>query len=164
METVIRVTVIYAFIIVGLRIMGKREFGQLSPLELVTLLIIPEILTEALVSDDHSVTNALIGTTTLLSLVYFISLWQHHSHRVHEMIGGKPTVLAHRGRLLEDQLNQEHVTPGEIFGEMHKRGLERLEQVKWAILETDGKISIIPEDAQATAPTRPAHRPEDFTG
>lgn len=150
MSIVLRVAVIYVFILVALRILGKREFGQLSPLELVSLLMIPEMVSQALVDDDFSVTNALIGVATLLSLVFGTSLLMQRFRKAEDIIAGTPTLLVSRGRMIEDALNRMRVTPDEIFAEMRKSGIDRLAEVKWAVLEADGKISIVPEEPHVT--------------
>lgn len=160
MEIVVRVLVIYVFILVGLRLLGKREFGQLSPVELVTLLIIPEIVSQALTNEDRSVTGALIGTSTLLLLVFLTSTLVHLSKRADEVIGGIPTVLVQDGRCIESAMNKERVSPDELFSELHKAGLERLEQVRWAILQPDGKIAIIPQEQ----PLPVQHEEKNFIG
>lgn len=146
METVIRVAIIYVFILVGLRLLGKREFSQLSTMELVTLLLIPEIVSQSLIREDFSLTNALVGVATLFVLVFLNSLLTHKSKSFEEVVESSPAVLVQHGQLVEENLNKERVAPDEIFSEMHKVGLEKLEQVRWAILETDGNISIVPED------------------
>lgn len=151
METVIRITVIYLVILVGLRLLGKRELSQLTPLELVTLILIPEIVSQSMVGEDFSVTNGLIGVTTVFSVVFLISLLKHISQPAERIIEGVSSVLVQHGKFVEENLNKERVTPDEIFGEMHKSGLEELSQVKWAILETDGKISVVPEDSESEA-------------
>lgn len=148
METVIRVAVIYLVILVGMRLLGKREFSQLSPLELVTLLMIPEIVSQSMIGEDFSVTNGVIGLTTLFSIVFITSLLKHKSQKIEKAIEGQPSLLIAHGKPIEENLNRERLTPDEVFSEMHKTGLDRLEQVKWAILETDGKIAIVPEDAK----------------
>lgn len=153
METVIRVILIYLAILFGLRILGKREFGQLSPLELITLLLIPELVAQAVVREDFSLTNAMIALTTLFSLVFITSLLRYKFLYIEKVISGEPSVLVSHGEFIEDNLNKEHVDAAEIFGAMHSSGLYRLEQVKWAILETDGKISIIPEDEDRDSTT-----------
>jgi uncharacterized membrane protein YcaP (DUF421 family) len=158
MDIVVRITVIYLFILVGMRILGKREFGQLSPFELVTLLIIPEIVSEALTDNDHSITAALIGTTTLLLLVFITSTVVHLSKKADEVIGGVPAVLIHNGQLLEDAMNRERITTAEISNEMHKAGLETLDQIKWAILEPDGKIALITHDQERLPRTKQDER------
>lgn len=144
METVLRVAVVYALVLAGLRILGKREFAQLSPSELVSLLMIPEIVSQALTREDYSLTNAVIGVCTLLFLVFLTSLLTHRFKRVEDVVFGEPTVLVHQGRLLEDAMNETRVSPEEVFSEIRKAGLEKLSEVRWAILEPDGKISIVP--------------------
>ena len=155
METVLRVALIYLFLVFALRIMGKREFGQMSPLELVALLLIPEIVSQALLREDFSMTNAIIAVTTLFTMVFLTSLVIQVSKTAERAITGTPTVLVYHGQLVPDHMHKERVTEDEIFGEMHKSGLDRLEQVRWAILESDGKIAIIPEalEDQVRVPT-----------
>jgi uncharacterized membrane protein YcaP (DUF421 family) len=154
METVVRVAVIYLVIIAGLRVLGKREFGQLSPLELVTLLLIPEIVAQALVGEDFSMTNAIVGIATLFALVFLTSVVMHMSHRAESLITGVPTVLAHDGQFVAGNMNRERITPDEVYAELHKAGLEKLAQAKWIILEADGKLAIISRDDQEQ-PSRP---------
>jgi uncharacterized membrane protein YcaP (DUF421 family) len=146
METVIRVFIIYLFLVAGFRVVGKREFSQLSPLELVTLLIIPEMVSQALTREDSSMTNALVAVATLIVLVYLSSLLQHGNKQVDAAINAQPTVLVRQGSYVGKHMNEERITPEEIYSAMHESGLDRLEQVRWAILESDGRISIVPED------------------
>jgi uncharacterized membrane protein YcaP (DUF421 family) len=154
MEMIIRVAVIYAFLMVGLRLMGKREFGQLSPFELVTLLLIPEILTDALTAGDSSLTAALTSVSTLLVLVFLTSVLAYRSPMFGRLTEGEPQVLVQDGHLVPSAMHRERVSPEEILAEMHKVGLERLNQVKWAVLETDGRISFIPWQAAGVQPRR----------
>lgn len=149
MDTVFRITVVYLFLFVGLRVLGKREFGQLSPLELVSLLLIPEIVSPSLVGQDHSLTSALTGASTLLVLVFATSLLVQRCPRAERLIAGTPTVLACNGRFIEAAMNRMRVTPDEVFGEMHKAGFERLAQLKWVILESDGGIAVVPREPRA---------------
>jgi uncharacterized membrane protein YcaP (DUF421 family) len=146
-DTVIRIAFIYFFLMVALRLMGKREMSEMSPFELVTLLMIPEIFSTALARDDYSMTHATIGVATLFTLVFLTSLATFRFKGVEKIVEGEPTVLVHDGRLLEKRLKQERVTPEEVFTEMHKSGLVTLDQVRWAILEVDGKITIIPNES-----------------
>lgn len=146
METVIRVVLIYLVILIGLRILGKREFGQLSPLELITLLLIPEIASQALLRNDFSLTNAVIALTTLFSLVFLTSIIRYLNSGVERAISGEPRVLVSHGQFIEHNMHRERVDADEIYGEMHKAGLDRIEEVRWAILGTDGKIAIVSEN------------------
>jgi uncharacterized membrane protein YcaP (DUF421 family) len=144
METVLRVGLIYVFLMITLRVLGKREFSQLAPFELVTLLMIPELVAQALVREDFSMTNAIVAVCTLLSLVFLTSIVAFRSRRAARLIEGSPSVLVRHGFLVPDAMALERVSPGEVLNEMHKSGLETMPQVKWAVLETDGKITIVP--------------------
>lgn len=148
METVLRVAVIYLFILIGLRALGKREFSQLSPFDLVTLLLIPEIVSQALVTEDFSLTNAFIGLSTLFMLVLLTSVIAHLSKGAEQVIEGKPSVLISQGTFVPENMDRARVSPDEIYSEMHKQGLARIEQVQWAILEPDGRIAFIPSEPE----------------
>jgi uncharacterized membrane protein YcaP (DUF421 family) len=146
MDVVVRVAIIYLFLFAAMRVMGKREFSQLAPMELVSLLLIPEIVSSALVGGDASLTGALIGLSTLFVLVFGVSTLTHLSPRAGTALDGSPVVLAHRGAFVRAHLDRERLSPEEVYGELRKHGLERIDQVRWAILETDGTISIVPEE------------------
>ena len=158
MDTVLRVVAVYVVVLLGLRVLGKREFGELSPFELVTLLVIPEILQNALVRDDYSLTNAVVGVCTLLGLVWATSVLSHLSPRFEQVVASRPAVLVRHGYLVPGEMNRERVPPQEIVAEMHKVGLERLDQVKWGILESDGKIAFVPWMPPPSSP-RPGQTP-----
>lgn len=149
MQTIFRVVFLYLFILLSLRVMGKREFSQLSPIELVALLLIPELASQALIGDDFSMATALTALCTLFVLVFIISLLEHKFKKVDTFLHDSPALLVAYGGLQEETLNKERITPDEIYAEMHKVGLERLDQVKWVILEGDGKLSIIPKNPSA---------------
>lgn len=148
MDTVIRIAFIYVFLMLALRVMGKRELSKMSAMELVMLLLIPELFSQAATGEDYSMTNGVIATSTLLTLVLLTSFVSHLWARAHNAISGTPTVLVRSGRYIEENMNRERIAPEELLAEMHKAGYERLEQIKWAILEDDGKISLIPVDGE----------------
>ena len=151
MDTVIRVAIVYVFLLVGLRMMGKREFGQLAPMELIALLLIPEIVSQALIGEDYSLTNAFIAIATLFTLVFANSLLAHTSEPFQRVAEGQPAVLAHHGQLVQANMDRERISPSELYSEIRKSGLERLDQVRWAVLEGDGKISIVPTDSSSAS-------------
>lgn len=158
METVLRVVIIYVVIVLGLRVMGKREFAQLSPAELVLLLLIPEIVSQSLIREDFSLTNGLIALFTLFSLVFLTSLASYHSRNFSFLIEGTPSVLIDHGRLVTGSMNRQRIDAGELFSEMHKSGLQHLSEVEWAILETDGHISFVPVKQTPTQQTIDNHK------
>ncbi len=145
METVLRVIIIYAIILAGLRVLGKREFGELSPLELITLILIPDLVSQGVVRSDYSLTNSIIAVSTLFALVFLISQLCHRFGRVERFVDGEPTLLVAKGRMLVGNLNRERISPEELYSQMHKAGCEHLSRVRWAVLESDGRIAIILE-------------------
>lgn len=152
METVLRVGFIYVFLLAVLRVMGKRELSQLTPLELVMLLLIPEIVAQGVVREDFSITNAVIAVTTLTSLVFLTSALSYRFKWFGELLEGKPSLLVERGRLVTDEMARERVPPEEVVSEMRRAGVERLEEVRWAVLEPGGKIAIIREEPGKDGP------------
>ncbi len=148
METVIRVAFVYVFILALFRVMGKREVSQLTPTELVMLLLIPEIMSQALVREDFSMTNGVIGVTTLMSLVFITSALTYSFKRFGEFVEGKPALLVEKGKPVNETMDLERIPAEELASEMRRAGIEKLEDVKWAVLESGGRIAIIGYDAR----------------
>lgn len=94
--------------------------------------------------EDFSLTNALVGVSTLLSLVFLTGVLSYRFQRFGGLIAGEPAVLVRHGHLVSSNLNRERVRPDEILEAVHQVGLCRMDQVQWAILETAGRISVIP--------------------
>ncbi|HXL86521.1 MAG TPA: YetF domain-containing protein [Gemmatimonadaceae bacterium] len=143
METVFRVIFVYAFVWACLRTLGKRELSQMAPFELVMLLLIPQFFSRALTRQDYSMTNSVVAATTLFSMVFLTSVASFRFAGFRHFMEAKPTVLVRQGQLLPPGLRRERIAPDDIFSAMHKAGIERIEDVAWAILESDGKIAII---------------------
>lgn len=144
MGLIIRIVIVYVVLIAGLRLLGKRELSQLTPFELLMLMLVPEMLQQAMMGEDFSLTSGLVAVTTLFGLVYLNSFLSYKFRLVRAATEGSPTILVRYGKLVPDGLGRERVPADEVYSEMHHAGIERLEQVKWAILETDGQISFIP--------------------
>lgn len=144
METVVRVAFVYLVLMVTLRVIGKRELGRMSPFELILLLLIPELFSQAVLREDFSMTNAVIAFFALVSMVFITSLLAHRFRSLERLISGTPTVLASNGRFLDENMNEERVQPEEVYAELRKAGFERLSDAKWIVLEDDGKLSIVP--------------------
>lgn len=147
METVLRVLFVYVFLIFALRVMGKREFSDFTPMELVTLLLIPELLQQALIGNDPSLVNSLIAASTLLSLVFLNSVLTYRSRRLEKMVESTPSVLAFEGQLVRRNLRLERISPDELMAAIQLQGYDQLNQVKWAILQGNGKIAVVPTEA-----------------
>jgi uncharacterized membrane protein YcaP (DUF421 family) len=152
-ETVMRVTFVFLLVMVVFRVLGKRELTQMSPFELVMLLFIPQLFSRALTRQDYSLTNGVIGFATLVVLVSLTSIAGFQSRSVGRLLKGAPAVLVSDGRFVEEALQRERITPDDVFSQLHKAGLDELRMVKWAILETNGKISIVPAASRSLAPS-----------
>lgn len=145
METVLRVVIIYVFVLVALRLLGKREFGELSPVELVMLMLIPDIVAPGITRDDFSLTTGIIAVSTVMLLVLVTSLLVHMNRRLEFVVHARPTVLVHEGTIFSETLNKERVSAEEVLAAARENGVDSLGEVKWAILQSDGKIAIVPK-------------------
>jgi uncharacterized membrane protein YcaP (DUF421 family) len=150
METVVRVVIVYVLVWACFRVVGKRELTQMTPFELVMLLFIPQLFSRAITRQDYSMTNAIIGLTTLFLLVFVTSTLSYRFPGFRGVLEAKPTVLVTRGQLLTHFLDRERITSEDVFSAMHKSGIAHLYDVEWAILEGDGKIAIVPRTSRGT--------------
>lgn len=150
METVLRSTAVYLFLMIVFRISGKRSLSQITTFDFILLLIISEATQQALVGIDFSIVTAALVITTLVVLDTGFSWMEGRWPTFGRIVGSLPVVVVENGRLLEDRAKREGVTLTEILAQgREKHGLERLEQFKYAILERHGGISVIPtEDAR----------------
>jgi uncharacterized membrane protein YcaP (DUF421 family) len=128
-------------------LLGKRELGRLSPFELVTLMLIPEILSGA-VQGERPLLPGLAGLCAILGLVLLSSTLCHRFEAAQKLMEASPTLLVFEGRLLEDNLNRERIAPDELVAEMRKQGLESLGLVRMAVLESSGNITFVPGASQ----------------
>ncbi len=147
MEPVIRAAVIYFVLLAVFRIAGNRSIAQLTAFDFVLLLIVSESIQQALVSDDFSMTNAFLLVITLVGLDIMLSLWKQRFPRIEKVLDGVPVLLVHEGRKHEDRMKKERVDEGDIMAAARaKQGIERMDQIKHAVVEANGGLSIIPKD------------------
>ena len=149
--SVIHIAITFAALLLAFRVIGKRELGRLSPFELVTLMLIPEVLSNTVQGED-SLLQGLAGLCAVLLLVLATSLLSQRFPAVQSALESSPTVLVVDGRLLEPAMNRERIAPDELYSEMRKQGIETVDQVKFAVLESSGNITFVRRDQQATAP------------
>jgi uncharacterized membrane protein YcaP (DUF421 family) len=142
--TVARVAAAYVFVWGCFRLVGKRELKTMSPFELVTLLFVAQLFSRTLTHEDYTFTNAVVGVTTLFALLFLTSVLSYRFRPVARVLQSEPTILVQHGTLVIRHLDQERVDTTNLFAEMHKVGLTQLDQVEWAILESDGSIALIP--------------------
>ena len=147
MDSVIRALVVYFFLLVVFRIAGKRTLAETSNFELVVLLIISETTQQAMIDSDHSMTNAGLVIVTLLGATIGLSLLKERFPSVERVVSGTAVVLVENGHLQWDRLRDTRVGEDDILAAAReKHGLGRMEQIKYAILEAGGGISIIPRE------------------
>ncbi|HEX5149327.1 MAG TPA: YetF domain-containing protein, partial [Candidatus Limnocylindrales bacterium] len=146
LEVIVRTAVVYLFLVLILRLSGKREVGQMSILELIVILLISDAVQNSMVGGDTTLAGGLIAVLTLLGLDYGLSVATGRSRRLRRAIEGEPRLLVRDGRLLTKALREEKVEADEVRVAARAQGLARIEDVRLAVLETDGSISVIPMD------------------
>ena len=139
-EKIVRPVIVYAFLIVGLRLAGKRELAQLNPFDLVVLLTISNTVQNAIIGDDNSVTGGVIGAATLLFVNYCVVRFMYGHERLEELIEGDVDVLIENGVLKLDRLKKELITRSALESAAHKQGFESLDEIERATLEPGGTI------------------------
>jgi uncharacterized membrane protein YcaP (DUF421 family) len=149
LDIVVRTAIIYLFVVLGLRLGGKREVGQLSLVDLVALLLLANAVQNAMVGDDTSLPGGVIAALTILVSARVVDIVVRRFREARKLVMGEPRVLVYRGSLIETAMRREDVSMDELVEALHEHGLEYVRQVKLAILEVDGSISIIPEPEAA---------------
>jgi len=146
MDIVIRAAVIYIFVWLVLRGLGKRELGELTAFELVLLFIIGDLVQQSITQNDTSLTAAVLAISTISLLIviqsYAVFRWQ----RSRRVLDGTPVVLVHEGRIVAAPLRRERMTPEDLRESARAQGIARLSDIRIAILENDGKVSFITYD------------------
>jgi uncharacterized membrane protein YcaP (DUF421 family) len=147
MDSVLRALSIYVFLLVIFRVAGKRTMAQITVFDFVLLLIISEATQQAMIGQDFSITNAILVITTLVGAERGLTWVQHRFKSVDRLLDGLPLVLVEDGKPFEDRLKQERVDISEILAAARQtQGLARLDQIKYAVLEQSGGISIVPKE------------------
>ena len=153
MESVIRAAATYGLLLMVFRLTGNRSLGQITTFDFILLLIISEAIQNGMVGTDHSVTNAFVLVLTLLTLDIVLSLLKSRLPTVERWLEGVPLVIVEHGHPLRDRMRNSRVDVSDVLTAARKlHGLERLDQVKYAVLERSGDISIIPEHGGSDLP------------
>jgi uncharacterized membrane protein YcaP (DUF421 family) len=142
-EKMLRPVVVYVFLIVGLRVAGKRELAQLNPFDLVVLLTLSNTVQNAIIGDDNTVTGGIVGASTLLAVNYVVVRYLYSHPTLDRLVQGNPDVLLADGRLMTDRLRRELITQPEFEAAAHRQGFSSLDEVDRAILEPGGTICFI---------------------
>ncbi len=145
MDAVVRAFVIYVILLVLFRIIGRRSLAQITTFDLVVLLVVSEATQQALLGQDYSVVNAFLVILTLLGLNGLMLMLTYRWNFLDRWINSAPLVLIQEGEPIDDRLKNANIDESDILEEARRQGLARLDQIKYAVLERNGSISIIPQ-------------------
>jgi len=142
-EFVIRALLVYGFLLLVLRLTGKRQVGQLSPFDLVLLLVLSNAVQNSMNGGDNSVAGGFILVLTLVGVNALVSWLAFRSKKMELLIAGRPRILVHDGAVIESALVQEQISRHELMAAIRQVGLSEIEEVRVAILESNGRINVI---------------------
>jgi len=145
MDLAIRAVVLFGFVYLLTRIIGRRELSSMEPFDLILLIVIGDAIQQGLTQDDYSVTGALIVIGTFAVLQILISYLSYRFPRLRPALDGEPIVVVQDGQAIEKNMKRERITLGEVMVEARLQQVSQLDDIAWAVLETSGKISIIPK-------------------
>ncbi len=154
-EKIIRPIIVYVFLVVALRLAGKRELAQLNPFDLVVLLTLANTVQSAIIGADYSVSGGIIGATALLVLDYILLRALYNHPKLFQLVEGKPDVLFEGGKVRKNRLNKELITIEELTAAARRHGFASLREVEKVVLETGGTLTFIGKEP---APDELRHR------
>jgi len=143
LEKIVRAAAVYFFLLVALRLTGKRQLGQMSSFDLVVLLMISNVVQNAMIGNDNSLTGGFIGAATVLVLNYGVARLVVSRKSFERLIEGAPTLLIHNGKVIEQNLRRELLTRDELMAALRRQGILALEDVRVALLEETGAITAV---------------------
>ena len=145
-EFVVRAIIVFVFLMVLLRITGRRQIGQLAPFDLVLLLVLSNALQNAMNGGDNSITGGIISAVTLVSINWLVGYVAFKNKRLARVIEGKPEVLIHNGHVYRDVMARERLTQAELDAALRRAGCASVADVHFAMLENNGQITVRAKD------------------
>jgi uncharacterized membrane protein YcaP (DUF421 family) len=149
MDIAIRATVIFFFLFLITRGVGRRELASLEPFDLILIIVTGDLVQQGVTQSDYSVTGALTAIATISGLTVLISYVSFRWKRMRQVLDGEPIVLVLNGRVLEGNLKRQRMTREELEAEVRMQQSESIADVKLAVLETGGKVSVIPQPSSS---------------
>lgn len=144
-EFIVRGVVVYVFLLILLRLTGRRQVGQLAPFDLVLLLVLSNAVQNSMNGGDNSLVGGLISAATLVALNFAVGSLTYRSKRLEALIEGRPQLLVHNGTLFEDVLRSAKLTHHELNAALRRGGCACVDDVHSAVLENNGSISVTPK-------------------
>jgi uncharacterized membrane protein YcaP (DUF421 family) len=142
-EKVVRSVVVYVFLLAAFRLAGKRQLGQMTPFDLIVLLIISNVLQNGLIGNDNSLGGGLVGATAILVANAVVAWMTFRFKRVRWAVEHPPTILVHHGRILRDNLASERISRSEFHAALRREGIVTVRGLRYVLLEQDGHFSVI---------------------
>jgi uncharacterized membrane protein YcaP (DUF421 family) len=146
MDIVIRAAVAFLFVFLFTRVIGRRELNSLEPFDLILLVMIGDLVQQGVTQNDFSVTGLLLAGGTIVAMTVFFSFLSFKVRLLRPVLDGEPVILVDDGRLIERNLRRERLTPGEVAAAARLQQIASIDDVRWAVLETNGQISFIPKE------------------
>jgi uncharacterized membrane protein YcaP (DUF421 family) len=147
MDLVLRAIVLFAGVYVLLRVVGRRELAQMEPIDFILLIVLGDAIQQGLTQDDYSVTGAFIVIFTIAAIQVVVGYLTYRSRKLRAVLEGEPVILIENGRVIGRNLRRARIAEDELAEEARLSQLTSLQDVAWAVLETSGKISIIPKQS-----------------
>ncbi len=140
-----KTSVIYLFLVAGLRLLGKRELGQMNIYDLVLLIVIANAVQNAMVGSDNSLGGGIVAAVTLLVFNRAFAGLMERSPKLEKFMVGEPTLIVNDGQILTDKMKREGVTRDQLLAALREHGMEKVDQARMCVLEIDGTISVVPQ-------------------
>jgi len=142
-----KTAVIYVFLVLGLRLLGKRELGQMNVYDLVLIIVLANAVQNAMVGDDTTLIGGLVAAGTLLTLNRLFTQAMSRSSRLERIMVGEPMLILNDGALIETRMRREGVTREQVLTALREHGLDKLADAHMCVLEVDGSISVVPKES-----------------
>lgn len=149
-DKILRAVIVYFFLVVALKLAGRRELAQLNAFDLVVLLTVANTVQDAIIGNDNSVTGGLIGAATLLVVNYMVVRFLYEYSRKHRKIGASGEILVEHGRMRQDTMKKELITADELQEAANRQGFESLKEVERATLNQDGSFAFVKKSSEKT--------------
>ncbi len=149
-EKILRPVLVYVFLVIIIRLAGRRELAQLNSFDLIVLLMLANTVQNATIGNDNSMVGGLIGVSALLLTNYLVVRFLYYHPQVDRLLEGGPTMLIRNGRVIQGNLAREAITEEELMEAVRKQGLSSATEVAEAVLETGGVISVVPRKPTPT--------------
>jgi uncharacterized membrane protein YcaP (DUF421 family) len=148
MDIVLRAAVIFLFIFLLMRVLGRRELSSMEPFDLIVIVVIGDLVQQGVTQNDFSVTGAVLAVGTIALLTVFASYLSFRFRPLRKALDGTPIVLLEDGKPIERNLRRERITIEELAAQARLQKIDSLEKVQWAVLETSGAVSFIPKEPE----------------